>query len=68
MPEHNYIRKVIEFADRNQIPKDRLSEIGIYHDNNCGIFIGLHCDCDPDVRLIDVHPAPADGPKGPRKP
>lgn len=56
--EHNYVAKVLAFAREHNIPRGRLSEIGIYHDSWCGIHRGGRCNCNPDVKLLKTHPAP----------
>jgi hypothetical protein len=33
-------------------------QITVYHDDECGIFEGRRCDCDPDIKLrfsLDGH-------------
>ena len=55
MKEHNYVKKVMEFARTHNIPKGRLSEIAVIHDDWCGVFKGKRCNCDPDVKLVKVH-------------
>jgi len=33
-------------------------QITVWHDDDCGIFVGKRCDCNPDIKLrfsLDGH-------------
>lgn len=50
---HNYHRKLRRLMDEGRInpTPEMINSLQIAHDNWCGIFMGLRCDCDPDFRL-----------------
>jgi hypothetical protein len=33
------------------LPRGRLTEVDIYHDDWCGIYHGGYCNCDPELKL-----------------
>ena len=47
---HNYAKKIEAMIEAGEIPLDvGLSKIDVYHDDDCAVFSGGFCDCDPDI-------------------
>jgi hypothetical protein len=55
MSEHNFIRKVEEFAAANEgrFEPGKVHDIAVRHDPWCGLLKGGRCNCDPDVSFLD---------------
>ena len=51
----NYVNKVMESIPglRDMLSPGSLTLVQVLHDDDCGIFSGQSCDCDPD---LVVHP------------
>jgi hypothetical protein len=48
---HNYYEKLLRFIEQNQVPRERVTEIDIWHDLWCRIYRGGYCNCDPEVKF-----------------
>jgi len=49
---HNYLVKIYQMWESGEFPRAAgFHQISIYHDDDCSIFEGKHCNCDPDIRL-----------------
>jgi hypothetical protein len=50
---HNYVRKQLRMVAEGKLPvrPGRLQHVEVRHDDNCPIFGGGYCACDPDIRL-----------------
>lgn len=50
--ESNYIRKIKHMFALGQLPIGvGVADLYVYHDDDCKIFSGGLCDCDPDIKL-----------------
>jgi hypothetical protein len=45
-----YITKLQRMYESGQLDLT-VQGVDFYHDDHCGVFEGLMCDCDPDVRV-----------------
>ena len=59
VPHHNYVTKIRQMWATGTLPRTAgYHQISVYHDDECGIFAGKRCDCDPDIKLrfsLDSH-------------
>jgi hypothetical protein len=64
MSEHNWVRKVEEFAAANEgrFESGTVHDIAIRHDPWCRLLKGGWCNCDPEVAFLDRTPSGARGP------
>jgi len=57
--KHNYITKIHRMWQTGALPRTAgYHQLTVWHDDNCGIFAGKRCNCDPDIRLrfsLDGH-------------
>jgi hypothetical protein len=52
VPPHNYLAKIRRMWVAGALPRTAgYHQITVYHDDDCGIFTGKRCDCDPDIKL-----------------
>ena len=49
MKEPDYMKKVQQMKD--QFPRGVVTDVHVYHDDDCPIFRGFPCNCDPDIRV-----------------
>ena len=60
IPRDNYLRKLQFLWRTGAIPRSvGVHEISVSHDTWCGIFEGVYCNCNPDVRVRWSQPATA---------
>ena len=52
MTRQNYPIKLLRLESESKLPPG-LWHADIRHDDWCGIFRGRHCDCDPDIAIVD---------------
>ena len=48
-PGGNYTEKVLQAA-----PTQGAARVNIYHDDNCAIFRGNPCNCEPVVERVPI--------------
>lgn len=50
-PEPKYLAKLDAFNRENahRFARGEVARVGVYHDDDCSIFEGGACDCDPEV-------------------
>jgi hypothetical protein len=49
-PMGNYQDDILKAAATGELPMTPgLHHVDIYHDDDCGIFKGQPCDCNPDI-------------------
>ena len=53
MTEHNHITKLMKMIRAGELPIEPgiAHAVDVLHDDDCGIFDGGRCNCDPDIRL-----------------
>lgn len=51
-PGQNYGAKVEQYLRDHQPAPGSFSNVGIYHDNWCGLHKGGRCNCDPEVKPL----------------
>jgi hypothetical protein len=58
-PEPNYLPCLDELVKRHgdQLGRGELNHVAVYHDDDCSIWEGGACDCDPAVKLLDGGPS-----------
>jgi hypothetical protein len=49
--KHNYYRKLLKLYEQGKVPRGRLADVDIYHDDWCRIYRGGYCNCDPEIKL-----------------
>jgi hypothetical protein len=52
-PQHNYVRGLAELIGMgllSDLPKG-INRLTVVHSDDCGIFAGGLCDCEPEYRL-----------------
>lgn len=59
VPHHNYQTKLLQTWKTGELPRTAgYHQVTIWHDDDCGIFVGQRCNCDPDITLkfsLDGH-------------
>ena len=52
MPQNNYMKKIAMMQEAGQLGKPgALEEVTIMHDEECPIFSGGFCSCNPDITV-----------------
>jgi hypothetical protein len=51
---HNHHVKIRQLWEAGELPRDGTSYVDTLHDHWCGIFLGAHCNCDPDIIVRDA--------------
>ena len=52
--EPAYMRQLSELCRKGKLPSDAgLYHLDVYHDDNCAIWQGGACDCDPVLKVRD---------------
>lgn len=53
MTEHNHVKKLQAkiTAGELSVKRGTVQSIGVLHDDDCAIFDGGYCDCDPDIKV-----------------
>jgi hypothetical protein len=49
--KHNYYKKLMKLVNRSKLPRARLSEVDVYHDDWCRIYRGGYRNCDPEIKF-----------------
>ena len=59
--QHNHILKILRLAEEGALRAEpgSVQSIEVAHDDDCKIFDGGLCNCDPEVRLKWSQPAGA---------
>lgn len=53
----NYIKQILAaYQSEPSIKTPGVKMVHVYHDDDCGIFKGKPCDCNPDV-VVETKPA-----------
>jgi len=48
--EHNYVKVMLAMIEVGEIPQGvSVHQLDIYHDDDCSVFAGGFCDCEPVV-------------------
>jgi hypothetical protein len=48
----NYVTKIHQMWQTGALPRTAgYHQFTVWHDDDCGIFAGKRCDCDPDITL-----------------
>ena len=42
--KHNYYKKIMKLVAQGKLPRERLSEVDVYHDDWCRIYRGGYCN------------------------
>ena len=50
MKQHNYLKKIRQYAAKHKIPAGSIQDLVVEHDDWCGIYRNRRCNCDPNVR------------------
>lgn len=51
---HNYWSMLQALAAQGKAPLGELTRASIYHDDDCAVFEGGYCNCDPDIVLRKI--------------
>lgn len=57
-PRHNYVLKMTAMIAAGAFTQAQSGEVRIAHDNDCDIFTGGWCGCDPDISLNVIQGKP----------
>ena len=59
VPPHNYEAKLLQMWAIGALPRTAgYHQISVWHDDECGVFVGKRCNCDPEIKLrfsLDDH-------------
>ena len=52
---HNYVKKIMELFEDGKLDLDpgTLSHLHVFHDDDCAVWDGGFCDCEPELVLED---------------
>ena len=48
--KHNYYEKLMNLVQEGKVPRGRITEVDICHDDWCRIYQGGYCNCDPEIK------------------
>lgn len=57
-PRHNYVRKMNAMIAAGAFNHSQVGQVTIAHDNDCAIFTGGYCGCNPDISLNVIQGKP----------
>jgi len=49
--EPAYVRELVELYRQGKLPAGRLADVDVYHDDDCAIWTGGTCNCEPEVKV-----------------
>lgn len=52
---HNYVKKIMELVDAGKLDPDpgALSHLHVFHNDDCAVWDGGLCDCEPEFVFED---------------
>lgn len=54
-PIPGYVAKLLDLgSDKTTFPPGTVSEVAVMHDDDCEIWDGKACNCEPDFRIIRI--------------
>jgi hypothetical protein len=57
----SYQQKIVGLMESGKLERGQTCHIHVYHDDWCGIFKGLDCNCNPDITPVKLGPGPSEG-------
>jgi hypothetical protein len=48
--KHNYYEKLVKLFEEGKVPRGRITDVDICHDDWCRIYQGGYCNCEPEIK------------------